>query len=158
MAQGLLSKLTVRRASLAIGAVSALAMYVLQSHGLSPSKLIDDYSEVMLGFSFAVLLLPTATIPLVVDIASKAGRLGIRFNPRLFNDYVEGSFTSALSALITIISIASYNLTKNLVTIYISILFFASTLTALTMILLGLKNLAKNVYQALLEESQATRP
>ena len=130
-----------------------LAIYALQSRGLSLSKLVEDYSDVMLGFSFAVILLPTATIPLVADLATKASKLGIRFNPSLFNDYVDGSFTSALFSLITIISIIIYDLTKNLITIYISIFSFISTLTALAIILLGLKSLAKNIYQALLEES-----
>ncbi len=138
--------------SLLIGLMVTVFLHFAPIQGLSVDELVAANKEIMLGFSFAVLLLPTATVPLVADLVMRTSKLGVRFNPKLFNDYIDGSFVSAFYALVTLIFVMIFSITKWVIAAYIAVTSFASVVVTLLLLLVGLHGLARSVYQALFAE------
>jgi len=121
---------TVRFATLtfALIFVALLAADTVDSYAVYSILLrFREALATVVALSVSLIVFPFVSVPAVESIVERAERLGIRVNPRLVKDYVDGCFTMFLLATTEIILAITIQLTED--THLITLAAFALLLT-----------------------------
>ena len=140
----IVKSLTARRVSTLMFLSSLIIIITLLYLGRLPVYLLVDRFESALpsiiALSVSLIIFPFVSVSAVESIVARAEKTGVRMNPNLVKDYLDGCYTIFLLSAIEMILVITYSLSKTVLLLILALSLLPSLVIVLILIVVALWN------------------